>query len=421
MTMCRFTWLFMFGFSIYKECSGINHNIDDKPIDQFGKTLHGHVFRESNAYLFSHSNIEKRNRAPHDHLHEVVFVIQQKNVDELTSILYDISDPHSPNYGQNWTREKVADFTSNAEGRDAVVSYLHLNGASVISETLAGEYIIAKAPIKIWEEILNTEFFSLILKGPDKSTKTFIRAESYCIPRDLDMHVAGVLNAVEVLNQPFNPPSRIAVASRTDENSTAEFGYMTPIQLRVYYNMSSAMSSMNSTQGIYTSLRNYQSSSDSTTFQISQGLPFMPAILEQFNRTDGTACSPFDPRCTEGNPDRQYSNSVTPTTYRHSDSWYIEWLIEVANSTNLPKVLSVGYISSELGMPISVQNSFNTMAIKLGTMGVTVVAPSGDDGSNFPGRCGYYSVYPAASPYVLSVGATMVSQVLFLTVFAFLF
>ena len=79
------------------------------------------------------------------------------------------------------------------------------------------------------------------------------------------------------------------------------------------------------------------------------------------------------------------------------------------------------YISSELGMPISVQNSFNTMAIKLGTMGVTVVAPSGDDGSNFPEQCGYNTAYPAASPYVLSVGATMVSQLLYRMEFAFLF
>ena len=73
----------MLGF--YKECCGINHNIDDKPIDRFGKTLHGHVFRESNAYLFSHSNIEKRTRAPYDHLHEVVFVIQQKNIGMMAS------------------------------------------------------------------------------------------------------------------------------------------------------------------------------------------------------------------------------------------------------------------------------------------------------------------------------------------------
>ena len=50
-----------------------------------------------------------------------------------------------------------------------------------------------------------------------------------------------------------------------------------------------------------------------------------------------------------------------------------------------------------------VQNSFNTMAIKLGTMGVTIVSPSGDDGSNLSEQCGYESSFPAASPYVLTV------------------
>ena len=98
---------------------------------------------------------------------------------------------------------------------------------------------------------------------------------------------------------------------------------------------------------------------------------------------------------------------------QYSDSSYIELLIEVANSKNFPKVLIVGYMSSELGLSSIVQNSFNTMAIKLGTMGVTIVSPSGDDGSNLSEQCGYESSFPAASPYVLTVGATMVSQLMF--------
>ena len=413
--MCRLTFIFIFIliFCVYRECGCINLDIEEKSNALFGKTLHGHVLRESNAHLFSRSNIEKRNRARHDHLHEVVFVIQQKNMDELTSILYDISDPNSPNYGQNWTREKVADHTSNAEGRDAVVSYLHLNGASVMSETLAGEYIIAKAPIKIWEEILNTEFFSFIVTGPDKNTKTVMRAESYWIPKELDKHVAGVLNTIEILDQVSNFSSRVALASRTDNVSSTEFGYMTPSKLRAYYNMSSTMSSISSTKAVYTSLRQHHRPIDSVASQISQGLPVMPAVREHFNRTNGTVCSFFEARCAEDNPDRHCTTTVSPMAYQYSDSWYIELLIEVANSINFPKVLIVGYISSELGLSNIVQNSFNTMAIKLGTMGVTIVSPSGDDGSNLSEQCGYESSFPAASPYVLTVGATMVSQLMF--------
>ena len=67
----------------------------------------------------------------HDQTHEVIFAVQQKNMDEL----YDISDPDSANYGLHWSKDDVTEFTSNPEGRDAVVSYLNSNGASVVSET----------------------------------------------------------------------------------------------------------------------------------------------------------------------------------------------------------------------------------------------------------------------------------------------
>ena len=49
-------------------------------------------------------------------------------------------------------------------------------------------------------------------------------------------------------------------------------------------------------------------------------------------------------------------------------------------------------------------------------MGITIVAASGDDGSNDSDSvnekglagCGYDPFYPASNPFVLSVGATMV-------------
>ena len=54
--------------------------------------------------------------------------------------------------------------------------------------------------------------------------------------------------------------------------------------------------------------------------------------------------------------------------------------------------------------------------MKLGLMGVTLLAAAGDDGA--PGydvrdgdlTCGYHPIFPATSPYVTAVGATQVNK-----------
>lgn len=72
---------------------------------------------------------------------------------------------------------------------------------------------------------------------------------------------------------------------------------------------------------------------------------------------------------------------------------------------------SISYGSYEKGVSDNLRNAFNTEAIKLSLRGITIVASSGDDGvSGFLHAkvgCGYFAQFPASSPYVTSVGATM--------------
>merc|ERR1711862_186363 len=77
-----------------------------------------------------------------------------------------------------------------------------------------------------------------------------------------------------------------------------------------------------------------------------------------------------------------------------------------------PLINSISYGSIEPEMAASVMNTFNTEAMKLGTMGVSIFVSSGDDGvANFQARwdaskCAYTPSFPATSPYVTAVGAT---------------
>ena len=409
----KFTWILLSVICFFSECDSHKPTIEDDASILLSAPCETHVFKESNPYLSLSRDIDKQNRAWSDHHHEVVFVIQQRNMEELTSILHDISDPSSSNYGQHWSRDDVVDFTSNPEGRDAVVTYLNSNGASIVSETLAGEYVTALAPVKVWEKIFKTEFYSYIVTHQDKSVHTVIRAEDYWIPRELDKHVASVLNTIEVITALPNSATRVPVASKIGKFSStgAPLGYMTPSSLKAYYNMSNAMGSVNSTQIIYASSGQYYSPRDLASLQRDQGLPVQAAVREYGNHSRDTVCEFDTGSCAEGNLDMQYIMTMSPsspTTFWYTDVWFTQFLIDISNISNPPKVISFSYIALEHDDFLSIYKTFDVIAIKLSIMGTTMVAGSGDNGAS-SGSCGYAPGFPAASQYILSVGGTTVS------------
>ena len=418
-------WTVISVFCFFTECYSHITSVEDNANILFGTPCRTHVLKESNTHLSIRRDIAKQNRAQHDHHHEVIFVIQQRNMKELTSMLHDISEPYSSNYGQHWSREDVVDFTSNPEGRDAVVTYLNSNGASIVSETLAGEYVTALAPVKVWEKIFKTEFYSYIVTHYDESVHTVIRAEEYWIPRELDKHVASVLNTIEVLTPLPISASRVPLASKIGKfaSTGAPLGIMTPNTLRDYYNMSKAMGSINSTQMIYASIDQYYSPKNLADFQRDHGFPVQPAVLEYGGHSNDTKCEVNFRYCVEGNIDMQYIMTMSPqspTTYWYTDNWFNEFLLKVSNFVNPPKVISFSYISDEFRGP-ELSKTFDDIAIRLSMMGTTILAASGDDGANPPwagsdtSKCAYFSSFPATSQYVLGVGGTTVSPMIYLS------
>ena len=259
---------------------------------------------------------------------------------------------------------------------------------------------------------MNTEFFLFTQMHHDKSIQNVIRAERYWIPRDLDIYVASVLNTIEIHHQILKCPSKVSLASKIDKFSSTAFGYVTPTKLRDYYNMSTAMGSVNSTQAVFATIGQGYSPKLLAAFQQEQGSFVMPVARDYGNHANDTLCIGTD-KCLEGMLDVEYIMTMSPkspTTFWYTDSWFPTWLVEVGNSVDPPKVLSFSYITSEIGLTASEHDTFDVAAIKLGTMGVTFVAASGDDGAGLFGQCGFRPGYPAASPYVLTVGGTMVSR-----------
>jgi subtilase family serine protease len=162
--------------------------------------VRNHVFKEVMTSTSMRSDLLWSSRVYGASVHEVVFVIRQRNMVELTRILNDISDPESPEYGQHLTREKVTSMTVNPESRDAVLSYLSTVGSKVKLVTRGEDFIIAEAPVTVWEEFFKAEFFTLQQTLPNGQTHEVVRANGYSIPSELHAHVESVLNILEIPN-----------------------------------------------------------------------------------------------------------------------------------------------------------------------------------------------------------------------------
>lgn len=383
-----------------------------------------HFFKESIHELSSRDDLAVRGRARQDYLHDVVFVIQQRNMDELTRILDDISNPLSPNYGHHLSNRKIADMTSNVEGRDAVIEQLDAHGAVVISETLHGDYITARAPISVWEKMFNTQFYRFHQMQHTGAIDELIRAKEYSIPVELRDHVESVFNTIQmplIVHGHLPVPHLMDIPEGTNIHTDAYSlpGFTTPAKIKAYYNIGTTVGSASSTQGVFSTIGQYFSPADLSYFQKYMGLPNQPVANSLGGYSSDTECAKDTSVCSEGNLDVQYIMAVSPespTTYWYTNLIFSDWMVSVANTANPPLVFSISYGSEESTLSKSELTAFNTQIIKLSAQGITFFAAAGDDGAlsryvrtKGSSSCGYAPLFPASNPYVVSVGATSVS------------
>ena len=388
-----------------------------------------HVFKER-ALLSERNDVLKLHRSPPQISHTVVFAVKQLRMVELEETLLDISNPLSENYGKHWSRIQVGEFTSNPAAATAILEYLNSKDIKIDQRTLFDEFITATASVKVWEDMFNTEFSTYAMKPETQAAlngakdEMIIRCESYSLPVELMEHVDVVFKTVQIPDprvsrgdqrtnsEMIRVPGTIPI-NRAGSTSVLYPGYVTPQLLFNYYNISSPYGSSLVSQAVYETINDALNPDDLTNFQNFVGIPVTPIAQNIGGHVDTNACNPsFYSGCIESNLDTQYIMAVaqgTPTTYYYTDSDWGDWITDVANSPNPANVYSISYVSYEDYTSISNKDAFNTQAIKLGVMGTTILAASGDDGviGYGNGNCGYFPMFPASSPYVTAVGGTV--------------
>lgn len=343
-----------------------------------------HVFRELAAGLSSRTDLVKQDRVSPGYIHEIMFGIQQRNIDVLTVMLHDISDPDSDNYGQHMTREEIEEISSNPESRDVVIRYLEQSGATIISQSHHGEFVTAHAPISLWEELFDTEFFLFHHTQPKSDTvAALVRAEKYSVPRDLHEHVAAVHNLVQMPLAVWGTPVIHGVNTVTSNiHSHLVTGFITPEKLKNFYEIvDDGLGSERSTQAVFQTIGAYYSPDDLTNFQTRYNLTIQPVSTYIGGHVNNEICTFMPTICGEPNLDVQYimaTSEKSPTTHWYTDkNSFADWLLDVANEVNPPLVISISYGAGEDTVTSGEFNAFNVQAIKLGLMGITIIVASG--------------------------------------------
>lgn len=159
---------------------------------------------EEHMNLAFRPDIQELGRADPDVQHTIGFGILQKNQDRLQQVLMEVSTPGNPNYGKHWTKEQLDELTRNQEGHDRVLAVLQsMPDVEIERETRNGGYIYAKAPIRVWENLFQTEFF--VFKA-DHIHDSVIRCKVIHIPASMQGDVAIVLNTIELPTPPHKGP-----------------------------------------------------------------------------------------------------------------------------------------------------------------------------------------------------------------------
>ena len=390
-----------------------------------------HVFKErSNREHLPHI-IPYVSRADMNAPHSVVFAVANRNMEGLTEVLNDVSDPSSVNYGKHWTKQEVVDFTLNGEAYEAVMNYISSTNEVVVNKkTLHGEYIFATAPVHVWENMFATTFHVY-----EVEENHIIRAEEYSLPAALYDHVSTVLNTVQ-----FHPPNMLekkkvqqrpisssskGLSSENDPASSTihtatqsiPFGTVTPALIKSFYSVPNNITgSKLVTQAVYESNGGRFCQQDLRSFEDAFGLPHQHVSIIVRNQDDDSndnvggddyntflPCDLNAPAHGASDLDVQYITAIAPgarTFLDYSTEWMLAWITSVVNSETPANVYSIGYYSYEKYLPLSYITAFNTEAIKLGVMGSTIVVTSGDDGaSSFharknPTQCGYTAFFP---------------------------
>lgn len=333
-----------------------------------------------------------------------------------------VSSPSNKDYGKWADSDKQKEMLKPAANTTAAV-HSWLRSANAVDIDDQGAHMSFLISVQGAEKLLNTKFYTF---SSTQANKHVIRALEYSVPAALAGHVSMVQPTTA-----FGPAgdSRGKPETLVGPHSKRQFGMVTPDFLRELYNVGDALAVNNPKNVIAVSgyLGQYASNEDLSEW-ISQ---FQSQDKSNTFSTIGLNHSTNDPSQpgAEASLDIDYAvgfpnaTGVFISTGGEAPSLpdgdapsqnepylaQLEYLLKLSSS-ELPTVLSTSYGEPEATVPTDYLENICSKFMQLSHRGVSVIFSSGDFGvgetCTVDGKIQFQPIFPAACPYVTSVGAT---------------
>lgn len=342
--------------------------------------------------------------------------VAQQNLDIMSRVHAQVSDPEHPMYGQHLSHTELTALVAKPRSTDAILTWLNAAGVTpeYITVGATGEFIEVDAPAALLNKLFNTKFY--VFKSGDYLIS---RAMDATIEESVREHIDFILNLDDfpkpaAMEAAYGVHKHVTPAPLTDE-------LVTPTSLASYYNIQKPWASddTKASMAVFECQNQYFTPSDLTQFQQKYNIP----VKAVANITGGNQA---DMPGLEAQLDVQYIGATglnVPLTFWYQTGGLFDpfptiiakWSAAVAGDPDAPLVhsMSYGLGESEISSTSSsVLDRINTEVQKMGTRGISVFIASGDSGvagrgaNSNPSACGFDPSWPASIPYATSVGAT---------------
>ncbi|KAB5583053.1 peptidase S8/S53 domain-containing protein [Coniochaeta sp. 2T2.1] len=374
--------------------------------------------------------------------------LDQPNTALFEQTLYDVSNPEHVLYGKHLKRDELKELLApRSESTSTVLSWLREKVAESRIED-DGEWINLVVSVSEAEALLDAKFavYGYLDTGIEK-----VRALKYSVPEEVKDHISFVAPVVrfgqpraqrsqvfEVVDAKTAPLNAAAIPPQ-NLNVTACNATITPECLRALYKVGSyqADPSKKSLFGVAGYLEEYAKYDQLELFE-SVYAPYAKDQNFTVTQINGGGNDQEDTvhDDVEANLDIQYAASLsykTPIVYYSTggrgplvpdldqpeppgdNEPYLEFLTYLLAQPDsaLPQTLTTSYGEDEQSVPRAYVEKVCQMFGQLGARGVSVLFSSGDTGpgsacqtNDGKNTTRFLPIFPAACPYVTSVGGT---------------